>query len=140
MEQDIAFNTHSFFKIMIDSLDFSRDEFVYLRLLGEVCVGGIRHVVALSPLADVFHINIDHGGYVGAILAKSHGLFDVWTKLEFILDELWSEFGPINECRHVFDAIDHHEMPLRIKKGGIARVEPSISDRIRCRCRIFEIP
>ena len=95
-----------------DALNFAQGEFVMLAGFAVAAGLGAYH----APLWLV-------------VLADDDRLLDVGAELQLVLEELGGERGAIGEARHVFDAVDHHEVAVGVQEPRVPGVEPAVADR-----------
>src|SRR5216683_3350355 len=98
-------------------------------VLGEIRIARVADASPLGPVPHDFRVDVDHGDHVGALVANCHGLLDVDAELELVLDVLGGEDGTVVKRRHVLDAIDDDQLPVRVEEARVARVEPAVLER-----------
>ena len=98
----------------IDGLDFAFDKFVDLFVLGEILVGGKLNLVVLGELDDIVFIDDNQAGQEFTPVSNDHGIVDIKTGLEFVLDILRGDIFPACRDNDIFFAVrDGQETVLR---------------------------
>jgi len=91
-------------------------------------------VKAIRALGPCRHHRVAYADYRGeevAPVSEDHGLGNIGAELQLVLDELRAEPVAPRCRRDVLEAVDHHEVALRVEIPGIARVQPPVAPLAR---------
>jgi hypothetical protein len=73
---------------------------------GQVGVAGIGDAAPLGPVADGFHVDVDEGADLVALVAEDHRFLDEGEELELVLDVVGREHGAAVHAADVGRAVD----------------------------------
>src|SRR5438874_3098627 len=106
--------------------DLAFDERVRARMRRQIGIGGKFQAFSCQPLADRGGIWTNQRGHKLALITHDHGIQDVRTGLQQVLNRLRCHKFPAGGLQQVFLAVRNVEVAVVIKKADVARAEPAV--------------
>src|SRR5699024_11255232 len=105
MRQREATNFDAVTQIGVGPADLVGDEFVHLRISGQIGVGGVTDVLVFGPRAYRGNVERDQcrdvairAGLSGG-RAEYDGFFDIWREFKLVFEEGTGELGTVGRAR-----------------------------------------